>query len=80
VDVAVALPEPLIKYAGQIMDVDSHEMVPLQEWEAVYGPVVRPVFDAWSEKTETRLSRRHRPDRRGHRHPQGLPRAWCARP
>jgi len=62
VDVAVALPEPLIKYAGQIMDVDSHEMVPLQEWEAVYGPVVRPVFDAWSEKTETDEDNKNSPN------------------
>tara|TARA_A100001391_G_scaffold167562_3_gene127968 strand:+ start:588 stop:1802 length:1215 start_codon:yes stop_codon:yes gene_type:complete len=50
---AVALPEALRKFEGRIMDLDSHEMIPLQEWEAVYGPEVKPMFDAWFVKGET---------------------------
>lgn len=41
------LPPELHSLAGQINDVDSHEMMPVQEWIAHFGPDVKPLADAW---------------------------------
>jgi predicted TIM-barrel fold metal-dependent hydrolase len=35
------------------MDVDSHEMIPAQEWARVFGPEVKRMQDLWLVKTET---------------------------
>lgn len=41
------LPEPLQHLAGKVLDVDSHEHLPLQVWEETFGPEVKPLADAW---------------------------------
>lgn len=44
---ARALPGQLEHLAGRIIDVDSHEMMPLQQWESVFGPDAAPLAQAW---------------------------------
>lgn len=44
---AFALPTELQHLAGRIQDVDSHEMMPIQEWTAQFGSEVEPLADAW---------------------------------
>lgn len=38
-------PDALRKYAGRIADIDSHEMIPCQEWVKYFGPEVQPLAD-----------------------------------
>ena len=47
------LPTELTKYAGKIMDVDSHEMLPVQEWLKVFGEDIRPMAEYYLEHGET---------------------------
>jgi predicted TIM-barrel fold metal-dependent hydrolase len=61
-NVAVALPEPLQKFAGRIPDIDSHEMIPAQEWVSVFGPEVRPMAELWLAKAETDQSDKNSPN------------------
>jgi predicted TIM-barrel fold metal-dependent hydrolase len=46
---AIALPADLAKFAGRIMDTDSHEMIPLQKWLEIYGPEVTDMVDIWTD-------------------------------
>jgi len=34
----LAIPEALAPYAGRIIDVDTHEMIPSQLWRQEFGP------------------------------------------
>ena len=43
--VAAVLPDAVRPYAGRIVDVDSHEMMPAQLWEEVFGEIARPIAD-----------------------------------
>jgi predicted TIM-barrel fold metal-dependent hydrolase len=43
---AIALPRELKGFAGRLNDVDSHEMIPCQLWEEIYGPEVRELAEA----------------------------------
>lgn len=43
---AIALPRELLAFAGQICDVDSHEMMPAQIWRDMFGPEVGELADA----------------------------------
>lgn len=52
-DTIISLPDQLKPFAGRIVDVDAHEMMPLQEWEKCFGPEIRALCDAWSAKGET---------------------------
>jgi hypothetical protein len=42
----IALPPQLAELAGSIIDTDSHEMIPAQQWVEVFGPEVRELADA----------------------------------
>ena len=42
---AAAVPENLKPYAGRIVDVDSHEMMPAQIWIDTFGEIARPIAD-----------------------------------
>ncbi|WP_158090705.1 amidohydrolase family protein [Mycobacterium saskatchewanense] len=46
------MPAGLEPLAGQIIDVDSHEMMPVQEWLDYFGPDVQPLIDAWTATGE----------------------------
>lgn len=46
------VPSGLQQLAGQIVDIDSHEMMPVQEWTAYFGPDVAPLVDAWTSTGE----------------------------
>jgi len=48
-----ALPQELRHLAGRIFDVDSHEMMPVQEWTRHLGDEMQPFVDAWMETGET---------------------------
>jgi hypothetical protein len=39
------LPPQVLPYAGRIVDMDSHEMMPAQIWIDTFGEVARPVAD-----------------------------------
>jgi len=41
-----ALPESVMPYAGRIIDIDSHEMVPAEKWVEEWGEIVAP----WAER------------------------------
>lgn len=59
---AIALPEPLRQFAGRIPDVDSHEMIPAQDWVSVFGPEVQPMAEYWLAKGETDEHDRNAPN------------------
>ena len=40
-----AVPDALKSYAGRIVDVDSHEMMPAQIWTDVFGEVAKPIAE-----------------------------------
>jgi Predicted metal-dependent hydrolase of the TIM-barrel fold len=40
-----SLPENVAPFAGRILDIDSHEMIPAQIWVEVFGDVVKPYAD-----------------------------------
>jgi hypothetical protein len=42
---AIAIPEALTRYAGRIVDADSHDAVPAQLWVAEYGPVAETLAE-----------------------------------
>ncbi len=50
---AIALPEPLRQFKGRIADVDSHEMIPAQQWVETFGPEARELADAWIASSVT---------------------------
>jgi predicted TIM-barrel fold metal-dependent hydrolase len=43
---AIAVPPALQRLSGRIIDVDSHEMMPAQEWVRHFGPEVRAFAEA----------------------------------
>ncbi len=57
-----AIPAPLRQYAGRVSDVDSHEMMPLQEWARVLGTAFLPYGDAWIAGGEDETSNRNHPN------------------
>ena len=44
---ACALPDVLRSWAGEIVDVDSHEMMPAQVWRREFGALVDPLVHEW---------------------------------
>ena len=44
-----AIPESLEPYAGRIVDIDSHEMMPAQIWEREFGPVTKDLAVAFMQ-------------------------------
>jgi predicted TIM-barrel fold metal-dependent hydrolase len=59
---ALALPKVLKQFEGRITDVDSHEMVPAQEWHKVFGPDVKRLQDIWLAKEETEANDKNSPN------------------
>ncbi|MDT9600541.1 amidohydrolase family protein [Sphingosinicella rhizophila] len=59
---ALGLPPHLQKYAGRILDVDSHEMMPAQRWVDAFGPEIRPLVEAWTGKGEGEESHANHPN------------------
>jgi hypothetical protein len=53
---AIALPASLKRLEGRITDVDSHEMIPAQEWVRLFGPDVQAFADAWIGRDENELN------------------------
>jgi predicted TIM-barrel fold metal-dependent hydrolase len=49
---APALPSELVQFAGQILDVDSHEMMPAQMWIRQCGSVCEPLVEEWLQNGE----------------------------
>ena len=49
---AVTLPPGLHKYAGKIIDSDSHEMLPIQEWGRLFGEGIHPMADFFMRAAE----------------------------
>jgi predicted TIM-barrel fold metal-dependent hydrolase len=45
---AVTLPPPLRALAGRIVDIDSHEMLPLQVWERELGPCMKDIAEVFA--------------------------------
>ena len=43
----LALPEGLQNLAGEILDVDSHEMMPTQVWIELCGEICQPLVEEW---------------------------------
>lgn len=56
------LPEGLARLSGRILDVDSHEMMPLQVWEDTFGLEVKPLADAWLQGGETADTDKNHPN------------------
>jgi predicted TIM-barrel fold metal-dependent hydrolase len=50
---AIALPEELSHLTARITDIDSHEMLPAQEWMRLFGPAVKPITDYYAEHGES---------------------------
>src|SRR5690606_36959676 len=49
---SVALPAGLQSLAGEILDVDSHEMMPAQVWLKECGPLCEPLVEEWLNNGE----------------------------
>jgi len=47
---AIAVPEEMKRFAGRIMDIDSHEMMPVQSWIDIFGEEFRPIVEWLSEE------------------------------
>jgi predicted TIM-barrel fold metal-dependent hydrolase len=45
--VTKAYPDDVAQFAGRIIDVDTHEMMPLQAWEAEFGPSTKLLADTY---------------------------------
>jgi predicted TIM-barrel fold metal-dependent hydrolase len=48
----IALPDELQRFAGNIVDVDSHEMMPAQVWIKECGPVCEALVQQWLNNGE----------------------------
>ncbi len=47
---AFALPLELSAFAGRIVDIDSHELIPSQEFIKCFGPEIQPLVDFFEKK------------------------------
>jgi predicted TIM-barrel fold metal-dependent hydrolase len=47
------LPRDLQPLAGRIVDADTHEMIPAQQWLDVFGKKLQPMFDYYMALNET---------------------------
>jgi hypothetical protein len=57
-----ALPEGLRRFAGRIIDVDTHEMMPLQAWVPTFGPDIQPLVDSWLAHGQSELNNLNHPN------------------
>jgi len=61
----IVVPPELRHLAGRIIDADSHEMMPLQEWTRHFGDEYQPFIDEWIATGETiadNINHPHVPD------------------
>jgi predicted TIM-barrel fold metal-dependent hydrolase len=49
---AIALPDELGALSARITDIDSHEMLPAQEWVRLFGPALEPIAEYYKEHGE----------------------------
>lgn len=63
---AIALPETLKAYAGRIIDCDSHEMIPAQEWIKHFGPGVKEIAELFIHHETTDAFDRNHPNAPGY--------------
>lgn len=54
-------PKELAEFAGEIMDVDSHEMMPTAEWVPQFGPVMEKIKDAWEAHGDLAINNLNHP-------------------
>lgn len=47
------IPDALRKIQGRIADIDSHEMLPVQEWVKIFGDEIRPMADYYIQHGES---------------------------
>ena len=50
---ALAIPTDLQPYAGRMLDVDAHEMMPVDIWTAAFGDVVSDLVDIYKAATDS---------------------------
>ena len=50
----LAIPDSVRPWAGRIVDADAHEMLPLQVWPEVYGPVTDRLAESFSHHPPNR--------------------------
>lgn len=55
------LPAPLKKFAGEILDMDSHEMMPAQAWVGQFGEIATAVAETWMNSGESALQNPNHP-------------------
>ena len=51
----LAIPAALEPFAGRIVDVDTHEMVPVQLWDEEFGPVTRTIAERYLGRNRPNL-------------------------
>jgi predicted TIM-barrel fold metal-dependent hydrolase len=59
---AVTLPPPLRELAGRIVDIDSHEMLPLQVWEREIGPCMQAIAKVFEDSGITAHDEHNHPN------------------
>src|SRR5262245_6887552 len=65
---ACALPDELRSWAGEIMDVDSHEMMPAQVWRREFGALVDPLVHEWLNNGQDVTHNPNHPNVPGYEH------------
>jgi len=61
------LPPPLRRFVGEIIDVDSHEMLPAQVWEREMGPIAKDFAHHWLNNGMDSTSDRNHPNVPGYK-------------
>ena len=65
---ACALPDDLRSWAGEIVDVDSHEMMPAQVWRREFGALVDPLVHEWLNNGQDVTHNPNHPNVPGYEH------------
>jgi predicted TIM-barrel fold metal-dependent hydrolase len=60
------LPSPLSSLAGRIVDIDSHEMLPLQVWEREIGPCMNDIAEVFASSGITAHEQHNHPSLPGY--------------
>ncbi len=64
-DAATAIPESLIPFAGRMIDVDSHDAMPAQLWQAHYGQVTERLAERFYRQVPNHPGGTNYPDFKG---------------
>ena len=65
---ACALPDDLRSWAGEIVDVDSHEMMPAQVWRREFSALVDPLVHEWLNNGQDVTHNPNHPNVPGYEH------------